>query len=139
MSEPTARVAIGAVAATGVALASYLVYVHYAGAPLACFSNGCETVQHSRYATLLGVPVALLGLAAYVTILATAFVRGELARALGLSVAVAGVAFGVYLMYVQVAVIHATCVWCLGSDAIMSVLAALALLRVRAGFKANTP
>lgn len=133
------RVAMGVVAAAGLALASYLVYVHYADAPLACFSNGCETVQRSRYATLLGVPVASLGLAAYVTIFAAAFLRGELARALGLSVAVAGVAFGAYLAYVQVAVIHATCVWCLGSDAIMSVLAALALLRVRAGFKASPP
>jgi uncharacterized membrane protein len=46
----------------GVGIAGYLTYVHYAGLrPICGISRGCETVQTSRYASLVGVPVALLG------------------------------------------------------------------------------
>ena len=91
MSEARLRVAIGSLALVGVALASYLLYVRWAGATLACTTGGCETVQASSYSKLLGVPVALLGLVAYVTIFATSLFRHDLARAAGFSIALAGV------------------------------------------------
>jgi uncharacterized membrane protein len=130
MSEARLRVAIGSLALVGVALASYLLYVRWAGASLACTTGGCETVQASSYSKLLGVPVALLGLGAYVTIFATALVRHELARVAATSVALAGVGFAAYLLYVQLAVIDAVCEWCLASDAVVVVLAVLTLLRL---------
>ena len=45
-------------------------YVHYAHTSPICTTGGCEKVQHSSYAELAGVPVALLGLIAYVALLA---------------------------------------------------------------------
>ena len=42
-----------------------------------------------------------------------------------------GVAFAAYLLYVQLAVINAVCEWCLVSDALVTVLAVLTLLRLR--------
>lgn len=132
MSEGRLRIAIGSLALVGVALASYLLYVRWAGATLACTTGGCETVQASSYSKLLGVPVALLGLVAYVTIFATSLVRHDLARAAAASVALAGMGFAAYLLYVQLAVIDAVCEWCLASDVLVTVLAALTLLRLRA-------
>jgi len=139
VSERRVRAAIAAVAVAGAALAGYLVYVRYSGATLACTTGGCETVQSSPYSKLLGVPVALLGLVAYVTLLATSLLRGELARAIGVSVALAGVCFGGYLLYVQLVLIRAVCDWCLASDILMTVLAALALLRPIVSAAGATP
>jgi uncharacterized membrane protein len=81
---------------------------------------------------VLGVPVALLGLVAYATLFATSLSRHELARAAAVSVALAGAGFGAYLLYVQLAVIDAGCEWCVASDALVAVLAALSLGRLRA-------
>jgi uncharacterized membrane protein len=132
MTEARLRVAIGSLSVVGVALASYLLYVRWTGAALACGTGGCETVQASSYSKLLGIPVALLGLLAYVTIFASALVQSDLARVAGASVALAGVGFAAYLLYVQLTVIDAVCEWCLASDALMTVLAALTLIRLHA-------
>jgi uncharacterized membrane protein len=125
------RVAIGLLALAGAGLASYLLYVRYSGTTLACTTGGCETVQSSSYSKLLGVPVALLGLVGYVAIFASSLSRREPARAAGFSVALAGLGFGGYLLYVQLAVIDAICEWCVASDVVMTALAALTLWRLR--------
>ena len=66
VSDRALRVAVGVVALAGLAVASYLTYVHYRPDALVCTGGGgCETVQESDYATLVGVPVALLGVLAY--------------------------------------------------------------------------
>jgi uncharacterized membrane protein len=132
MTDRRLRVAIGSLALAGAALASYLLYIRWTGATLACTTGGCETVQSSSYSELLGIPVALLGLVAYLTIFATSLSRDDLARAAAVSVALASVGFAAYLLYVQLVVIDAVCEWCLASDATMTALAALAVLRLRA-------
>src|SRR5262249_34572818 len=81
VSARTARWAIAALSLVGVAITSYLLYTRYSGTRIACPTGGCETVQHSRYAKLGGIPVAGLGLAGYLALLATTFVRAEWARA----------------------------------------------------------
>jgi uncharacterized membrane protein len=125
------RAAIAAFAAVGIGIAGYLLAVRLAHAPLACATGGCETVQSSRHAELAGVPVAALGLAAYTAVLASALARGPVAAAAGIAISVSGVAFGGYLLHVQLAVLRAICAWCVASDATMTVLAALCLLRLR--------
>ena len=58
----TLGVAATAVAVAGLAIATYLSVMHYAGgAPACAIAHGCATVQASSYAELRGVPVALLG------------------------------------------------------------------------------
>jgi uncharacterized membrane protein len=81
MSQARLRTAVAALALVGVAIAGYLTYVHYAGVSITCSTGGCETVQHSRYAEIFGVPVALLGLLAFVGILASAIRGGIEGRA----------------------------------------------------------
>jgi uncharacterized membrane protein len=132
MSEKRLRVGIGALALLGASLSSYLLYVRWAGATLTCSTGGCETVQASSYSTVIGVPVALLGLAAYATIFVCSLFQNEVVRAAAFSTALAGVAFAAYLLYVQLAAIDAVCEWCLASDALVTMVAVLTLLRLRA-------
>jgi uncharacterized membrane protein len=57
------------IAVLGLALASYLVYVHYSGTPPACTAgDACLKVQTSVYSKIAGVPVALIGLIGYIGI-----------------------------------------------------------------------
>jgi len=132
MREARLRVGIGALALVGAGLSSYLLYVRWAGATLACSTGGCETVQASSYSQVLGIPVALLGLGAYATIFLCSLFQNDVVRAAAFSTALAGVAFAAYLLYVQLAAIDAVCQWCLASDLLVTMVAALTLLRLRA-------
>jgi uncharacterized membrane protein len=131
MSQARLRTAVAALALVGVAIAGYLTYVHYAGVSITCSTGGCETVQHSRYAEIFGMPVALLGLLAFVGILASAIHGGIEGRAATVSISLAGVAFAAYLLVVQLAVIGAVCEWCVASDAVTTLIAGLALFAAR--------
>ena len=132
MSDRRLRFAVAVIALAGVGIAAYLTYARFTHAAIACATGGCETVQSSRYAELLGMPVAVLGLAAYVFVLGTAFFDNPIARAAGAATALAGVLFGVYLLLVQLIVIDALCQWCLASDLLLDALAIACLLRLRA-------
>ena len=129
MTEARLRAAVGALALAGLGIAAYLTYARYSGAQIACTTAGCETVQHSRYAVVAGVPVAVIGLVAYADLLATVLARGATAAAVGFGLAVGGVVFSAYLLVAQLALIHAICQWCVASDAIISVLAVAAWAR----------
>lgn len=131
MSDRALRTATLALAGAGAAIAAYLLSVRLTGRSLACATGGCETVQSSAYADVLGVPVAALGLAGYVALGVTAAGRGEWARMGQALVALAGLTFSAYLLYIQLEVIGAVCDWCLVSDSLITGLAALALLRLR--------
>jgi uncharacterized membrane protein len=106
---------------------------------LACGDGGCETVQLSPYAYVFGVPVALLGVVGYLAILVVAlaglqprFAAARWPTDLLLALATAGVAFSAYLIYLEAAVIHAWCRWCLGSAGIIvAILVAVAAGRIR--------
>jgi len=126
----TLRVAIACTAAVGIAVAAYLTIVHYAHTAPVCTTGGCEKVQHSRYAELAGIPVALLGLVSYAAIVVTTLRRGVGWALAGVVLALVGVAFSGYLLWAQLARIHAICQWCLGNDVIISVVAVLCVARL---------
>jgi uncharacterized membrane protein len=115
------RFVLGALAVVGLLISGYLTWVHYAGVAPVCVggSGGCETVQTSSYATILGVPVAVLGLVGYSGLLLAALLRGEAGVYLGLLVALVGTLFSAYLTYLELFVIHAICEWCVASAALM--------------------
>ena len=115
------RVALGTLAALGLAISAYLTWTHFAGVAPACAggSHGCETVQSSRYATFLGIPVSVVGLAGYAALLLSASLRAEIGVYLGFFVALVGTLFSAYLTYLEVFVIHALCQWCLASAGVM--------------------
>ena len=130
MSERRLGLASAALAAVGAAISAYVLYARETGGTLVCSTGGCETVQSSPYAEVLGIPVAAVGLAGFLVLLVAGLSRGELARLLHGTLALAAFFFGAYLLYVQVAVIDALCQWCLATDALLTTIAALALLRL---------
>ncbi len=122
------RAALG-LALAGAAIASYLTYVHYAGIDPACTTGGCEKVQSSEYAELMGVPVALLGLLAYLAVVALVLAPGEAARAGACLVALAGFGYSAYLTWLELFEIDAICQWCVASAVVMTLLAATTTAR----------
>ena len=125
------RIASFAVALAGLGIAGYLTAVHYAGGtPVCAIAHGCAVVQQSDYAELAGVPVALLGAAGYVAILACLAIDGEGARTAAAFLSLAGAGFSGWLTYVEIAELEAICIWCVGSAVCMVLLAALSAARL---------
>jgi uncharacterized membrane protein len=124
------RGAIAAGAAIGAAIAAYLTVVHYTHTSPICTTGGCEKVQRSSYAELAGIPVAVLGLIAYLALIVTAAIRGVPAALVGAVIALTGVAFSGYLLWAQLARIHAICQWCVANDVIAAVVAVLCVVRL---------
>ena len=139
MNDRRLRLVMAALALATTAIAAYLVRVHYSGGAVVCASGGCETVQHSRYSAIFGVPVALIGLLGSAAILASLLRTGTVERAAGLFLTVFGLVFAVYLVVLQVAVIGAVCEWCVVNDALLAVLALLAAWRVAASGALRAP
>lgn len=119
-----------ALSLAGLAVSLYLTVSHYSGAALACaVGGGCNTVAASPYATLLGVPVALLGTLNYAGILGLSIAGltgspefAERARLGILLLVAAGLVFSVYLTAISATVIGAYCRWCLTSLATITAL-----------------
>jgi uncharacterized membrane protein len=124
-------IALAGLCLAGASVTGYLLSVRWGGGTLYCSTGGCETVQSSSYAEVLGVPVALTGLLAYLFLAAIAFVAAPLARVAAAAVALAALAFSAYLLVIQLAVIGEICQWCVASDAITTLVATVALLRLR--------
>ncbi len=106
---------------------------------LACGTGGCEMVQTSKYAEFFGLPVALYGMLGYLALLVVSLLglqpRWVMHRwpTLGLTVLAAlGVAFTAYLTYLEAAVIHAWCQWCLVSAGIIVAILVAAVVGLRA-------
>ncbi len=130
---------IAAFAFAGVFLATYLTLykLGYIGT-LACGTGECERVQTSRWAVLLGAPVALWGVGFYLAMFATAAAGsfGALAesRAVGLALVAMsgwGVLFSGWLTYLEIARIHAICRYCVLSAALVLALFAMSVMDFR--------
>ncbi|MCZ7589637.1 MAG: vitamin K epoxide reductase family protein [Gaiella sp.] len=120
MSDRALRAGVALVALAGLGVAAYLTYVHYQPEALVCTAGGgCETVQESAYAELVGIPVALLGLLTYVAVLVLVAWDSELARTLAAAIALTAAGFAVYLIVLQAFVIDAWCIWCLVNDLVI--------------------
>jgi uncharacterized membrane protein len=116
------RAAAIGIALVGLGIATYLTVVHYAGGqPVCAVAHGCATVQASDYAKLAGVPVALL----------VSLARdGEAWRTAAAFLSLAGLAFSGWLTYVEVGILNAICIWCVGSAICMALLTVLTVARM---------
>jgi uncharacterized membrane protein len=117
-----------ALAAAGVIVSAYLGWLKLRGgnALLCEAGGGCDIVQSSRYAAILGIPTALWGTLFYVAVGALAAVGLTARRWLGaFLLAAAGAAFSVYLTAISLFAIGAACVYCLASLVIALALVGL--------------
>lgn len=129
-----------ALATLGVGIALYLTYVAIweEGNAFCTGIGDCVRVQQSRYARVAGMPVAVLGFGMYGTLLAMLALRRwrpeVLPRPLAVwtvALAAGGVIYSGYLTWLEIAIIEAICVWCVGSAAVVTVIFALALPDLR--------
>lgn len=130
-APPWPRMAIALLSLVGVLISGYLM-LHRMGliGRLACGVGGeCETVQASKYATFMGLPVPLIGLGGYVVLLGLALAglqpgpaaNRRISQAL-FCLSLVAVVFTAYLNGLEAYVIHAWCRWCLGSAAIIGLI-----------------
>ncbi|WP_166396034.1 vitamin K epoxide reductase family protein [Rubrobacter marinus] len=126
------RTALAGLAVAGISISAYLAWVHFAGIDPLCVagSDGCDTVQSSQYASVLSVPVSVLGLAGYTGLLFASVLKGEAGAYLVLLLALSGTLFSTYLTYLEIFVIEAICQWCVASAAVITAALVCATLRV---------
>jgi uncharacterized membrane protein len=105
---------------------------------LTCSVGSCETVNTSRWATFLGLPVAAWGAGFYVVTLIVALVGVQERYAderwvslLLTGITGWGVLFSGYLTALELFVIHAICIWCVTSAVLVAIIFAVALLDLR--------
>src|SRR5206468_2515893 len=117
--------AIALIAAAGVVVSSISFYHHFGTSKTSFCSFGesfnCDIVNRSTYSTVLGVPVALIGILGYLLILALATVYRDKAETpvMLLIASVGGLGFALYLTYIEKFVLQAWCVLCLSSLALI--------------------
>jgi uncharacterized membrane protein len=114
----------------GLGIATYLTVTHFDKVALVCSDNGainCAKVTSSPQSVIVGIPVAMLGLAYFVPMIAlclpvawrSADRRVHLAR---LALAVTGVGMIIYLIIAELFLIKAICLWCSGVHVVTFIL-----------------
>jgi uncharacterized membrane protein len=103
----------------GIAIAGYLAATKLSGEIPVCGPlKGCETVNTSEYSELFGIPVALFGVGYSIVALvgSLAWWRSGDRRALYVlyGMGLLGLLAVAYLTYLELFVIGAVCVWCVG-------------------------
>ncbi len=122
----------------GLVDSGYLAWIKFAHQESRCIVGlgDCFSVNTSRYSTLYGIPVAVFGMIGYLVLLGLLLMesrKGFWEANAGLAefgVTLFGVLFSAYLTYLEIAVIHAICPYCLLSAISMLRLFALSLVRL---------
>jgi uncharacterized membrane protein len=131
-AEGTLRTIATFVAAFGIGVAAYIAIADSGGGSPVCIAggSGCQTVADSTYSHLLGVNVAVFGIAGYVLLLVAALLRGDTARMGGFGLSLVGFGYSVYLTYLELFKIEAICQWCVASAVLMTLLFGLNVVRM---------
>ncbi len=125
-------VAITVLALVGMVVSGVSLQRHYATSATKFCDVGekfnCDIVNRSEYSSVMGVPVAGIGLAGYAALLALATVfRSRAETSLRLLLAsLAGLAFALYLTYIEGYVLDTWCILCLTSLGMITGIALLA-------------
>ncbi len=142
--KPVARrllLAIALFSVGGIAVSSVSLRHHY-GSEKSSFCDfggnfNCDIVNRSIYSTVLGIPIALLGVLGYGTVLALATVYRAKAETPGmlLIASVLGLGFALYLTYIEAFVLAVWCVLCLASLFVIASLTVLSAVLLRIHIK----
>lgn len=95
-------------------------------------SFNCDIVNRSIYSSVMGIPVALIGILGYLGLLGLATVYRTKAETpvMLLTGSVAGLGFALYLTYIEKFVLATWCILCLSSLAAISAIAILSVALV---------
>jgi uncharacterized membrane protein len=123
--------AIAVLAMVGALVSSVSLYHHYGTSATSYCDIGenfnCDIVNRSTYSKVAGIPVALIGVAGYLVVLAlaTVFRNQEDAPAMLALGSLTGLGFALYLTYIEGFVLAAWCILCLSSLVLISSIAGL--------------
>jgi vitamin-K-epoxide reductase (warfarin-sensitive) len=111
----------------GIAVSTLALREHYRTDTSPCSINekwDCGIVNHSPYAVLGGIPVAVIGMAGYLLLGILAFTKRYLAL---LPLSLAALAFSLYLAHVEAHILGVWCIYCAASLATISLFSLLGL------------
>jgi uncharacterized membrane protein len=117
---------VAVLAVCGVVVSTVSLQHHFAKSKTAYCDIGeafnCDIVNRSEYSSILGIPVALIGMLGYLALgaLATIYRKRHETPALLFGGAAAGLAFALYLTYVEAHILGVWCILCLSSLALIS-------------------
>ena len=125
----------------GLLVAIYMtVYAITSNDSMCIGSQDCSVVNASRYSKIniagLEMPVAVLGVLGYASILAVLLLQGRTdflqqnGTLIFFGLALTGFLFTLYLIYVEIALIRAYCPFCIASQAAMILIFILSVIRV---------
>ncbi|MBV9481302.1 MAG: vitamin K epoxide reductase family protein [Acidobacteria bacterium] len=142
-AAPRLLLIIAVLSLAGVALSSVSLAHHY-GTSQSSFCDlsetlNCDIVNRSEYSTLLGIPVALIGILGYsaLFVLATRYRRRARTPELLFGGALAGLGFALYLTYIEGFVLSTWCILCVSSLGAISSIALLSFVLVRISGKTS--
>jgi uncharacterized membrane protein len=119
------------VALVGFADSAYLTLEHFQGKVPPCTLAGCETVLTSPYATIAGIPLALGGAIYYFLLLVGIFAYFDLKKPSilkwTLALSIPGFIMTLWLVFLQLFVIKAICIYCMLSATTTTILFVLTL------------
>ena len=132
--------AIASFSAAGLVLSASSLQRHYASSATSFCDLGqefnCDIVNRSEYASIAGIPVAAIGVAGYGLLLFFSTLRRDsaISPSLLLLSASAGLAFALYLTYIEAYVLDTWCILCLASLFVIFTITVLAfILKWRTG------
>jgi uncharacterized membrane protein len=139
VTRTTSRIliVISLLALAGVAVSSVSLYHHYDTSPTSYCTFGenfnCDIVNRSIYSVVLGVPVALIGIIGYLALLSLATLYRTKAETpvMLLIASVCGLAFALYLTYIEGFVLAVWCILCLSSLGIILAITMMSLVLAR--------
>ena len=138
---------VAALALAGIFIGLYLtLYKLGIIGELSCSVGSCETVNTSKWAVFLGFPVAAWGVFFYLDVFALSLV-GTLARFEDAPViswllviwSGVGFLFSAWLTYLELAVIHAVCIWCVVSALLVTAIFLLSIADLREKLAPGSP
>ena len=121
----------------GIAVSIYMTIYKISNNDSMCLGSGdCSTVNASRFSEVNGIPVAVFGIVGYAAIL---FVHIFETRNLFFKkngtllifgMALTGFLFTLWLVYVELALLNAICPFCVTSQAAMTIIFIIAVVRL---------
>jgi uncharacterized membrane protein len=121
------RYVIAILALAGAVVSGLALQVHYSTATEPCSINAhwdCGVVNHSPFAVMHNVPVAALGIAGYLGIMALGLLRQRFALML---VVFAGFCFALRLTFIEELVLEVWCLYCVISQSLIALLLVLSV------------
>ena len=125
-------------ASLGILVSIYMTIYKWTSNNAMCLGSGdCSTVNASPYSEVYGIPVALVGVLGYSSILGLLLLQDRAGKffeqnstmaVFGLSLT--GFAFTIYLIYLELFVIKALCPFCITSQITMTILFIITLIRL---------